>query len=174
MSYPEEIRELAFDFFVAGLSLDGVAERLRGARVDCADVNRKTVGRWAEEGNWKSRAEGVRRDKRAKSDEKRSEELAHYAGELREVVDRTLAQLGTLDAKNFELSIFALNQIFKTYSNLVGLGKGSGEFSSAQRQVIGERLRRALGRVPGFKALMTADNMEALGGELELEFAERN
>ena len=106
-SYPQQLREEAFDLFCTGLSRIQVqAELVR--RHGSAAPSRSTLTRWAQADRWQPRRETIRQAVRQRRDNDRALLGPQYLEELQQLRHTVLDALRSLSFSTAESALFGL------------------------------------------------------------------
>lgn len=125
MAYSQKIKEEAFGYFCQGLSFDSIIKEMRRKRRKDFKLNRKTVEKWASEGNWEERRAAIQAQAERAADKKRISSYAEFMEELAVIENQIKTALKTKTPTSFEGGVNALIKIRKYIDSLRG-SKNSG------------------------------------------------
>lgn len=120
MSYSQKIKEEAFGYFAQGFSYDALIKEMRRKRRKDFRLNRKTVEKWASDGNWEERRAAIQVQAEKAADKKRISSYAEFMEELAVIEAQIKTRLAVSYPKSFEGGVNALIKIRKYIDSLRG------------------------------------------------------
>lgn len=172
MAYDERDRERAFEIYLMDGTAEGTASQARKQYPSLASIDRKTVGKWIQEGGWEERRQQVLVEKRKEGDLRRSAALDEATERMQRLVEKLFTDAMDIEAKSAEGAAAQFSKLQGMMLKMMGVGEGDSNMNPRQWRAASAMFRKAMLKVPELREVLTEDVMQKLAVALESEIGE--